>query len=367
MHGLNRFSKRHLSIRLALGILIVSAVLMSFASTDVARARPELQAGPNPDPSPCVVDIRHRARPDMVLLGETTSVTITVKPTCVGDRPPMHIVLVLDASGSMAGGPTGQMKLAASRLVELLDLPNNPNTRVGVVEFNTNARTLCQLTNDPGRINACINKVGASGGTSIDRALTEALEVTRIGRGLAGAWRVFEMMVVLADGPDNDGCPPATRASTLAKGEGILIAAICLGSACDPGCMRQITSSSHYFYSVDYPTKLVETYERIAASILSHELFRTTLVAQLPEDMKYVENSSHPPAVISGDRQRLEWQQHFVPGEGVSFSFDVRPQKLGFRSLTTSVILDFVDLLGRGGQVTARPAWVSVFGPILQP
>jgi uncharacterized protein YegL len=367
VHELNRFSKRHLSIGLALGLLIFSAILMSLANTDVAQARPELQAGPNPDQSPCVVDIRQRARPDMLLLGETTSVTITVKPTCAGARPPMHIVLVLDASGSMGGGPTQQMKDAAYRLLDLLDLPNHPDTRVGVVEFNSFARPLCQLTNVEGRVRGCINKVGAGGGTSIQKGLTEGLKVTRTGRNAFGVGKIFEMMIVLTDGEDNEGCQPVIKAAKLVKDEEILVASVCLGGGCDRACMRQVASSTSYFYSVDNPADLLPAFEGIAASILSHKLFRMTLVAELPEDMIYLENSSQPPSEVSADRQRLEWQQSFVPEQELSFSFDVRPQKLGFRRLTTGVILDFVDLVGRGGQATARPAWVSVFGPFSPP
>ena len=44
-----------------------------------------------------------------------------------------------------------EMKEAAVQLIRDLDMRNNPNTQVGVVQFNSIAKTLSQLTNNEGR------------------------------------------------------------------------------------------------------------------------------------------------------------------------------------------------------------------------
>ena len=62
----------------------------------------------------------------------------------------------------MAGPPLLQMRQAAARLIRYLDLESYPSTRVGVVEFNTVARTLCKLTNQADQAVTCVNRVRAA-------------------------------------------------------------------------------------------------------------------------------------------------------------------------------------------------------------
>ena len=157
--------RRYLSV--GLGLLVVAVLMGTLAALRPVEASPAsravAQGGQNN--STCVGDGQKIAFPRVLLLGETTNITLTIKAVCAGQQLPLHIVLVLDASGSMSGDPNRQMKDAAKKLIDRLDLKNNPGTQVGVVQFNGGAQALCQLTNIASQAKSCVGRVPANGGT----------------------------------------------------------------------------------------------------------------------------------------------------------------------------------------------------------
>jgi Mg-chelatase subunit ChlD len=152
-----------------------------------------------------------------------------------------HIVFVMDASGSMAGQPTAEMKKGAKDMIRLLEMLDHPSTKVGIVQFNTVARTLCQLTNDPGRAGSCVNKIGASGGTAIDAGIRDGLKVLLKERASL-PHKHQEIMVVLSDGLNNADCPPVLAAADVVKADNIRLFSICAGPGCDRVCMKQVAT-----------------------------------------------------------------------------------------------------------------------------
>jgi hypothetical protein len=223
--------RRFLSLAIgALALLVLGAPLLSVEAAP--RLTGLLQGGRNV--STCQAEPNKIANPNVILLGETVDITLTVRANCASETAPLHIVMVLDGSGSMAGAPTQDMKKAAAELIRKLEMDRNPGIQVGVVEFNTQARTLCQLTNQESRAVGCVNNVQANGGTAIDLGILEGLQVLRRGRRTEIPPR--EVMIVLSDGGNNAGCDPvlaACRASARAA----------TSSACAPAPARRATTS----------------------------------------------------------------------------------------------------------------------------
>ena len=173
-------NRRFLAMALAvLGIALAGVGLLAVSGESV-EASPAAQGQGE---SACIAVRDKFANPGVILLGETVDVTLTVTALCAGEAFPLHIVLVLDASGSMSGEPNREMKKAARELIKRLDMRNNPSTKVGVVSFNTSANTLCQLTDSSSRANSCVNKVGAAGGTSIGNGFVIAFVPKRVQSG----------------------------------------------------------------------------------------------------------------------------------------------------------------------------------------
>ncbi|RIL08344.1 hypothetical protein DCC79_14045 [bacterium] len=346
-------------------VLAGTAGLASPAGVALAQHQPtaEPTAAPTatPAPSACIADATKYAYPHTVLLGETLSITLTFRAVCPAGATPLHVVLVLDASGSMAGEPSRQMKDAAKMLIDRLDLQNNPSTQVGVVQFNAGATTLCELTNTSGQAKACVSRVAAEGGTCVDCGIHEGLRVLLSGRRKAqGANAINEVMVVFADGANNAGCDAVLQAARQAKAQGIVVITVCLGPGCDTQCMRQAASSARYFFEIGDTAGLMAVFERIRTDVLSIDLRRLTLVDVLPPNMQLVPDSAVPAADVSADGRTLKWVQTFVPSDGLTVTFKARPLEVGRHPTNVVARVDFVDKLDAAGSAVFPVPFVDV-------
>lgn len=322
---------------------------------------PQAPATPTPGPSACVADATKVAFPRTVLLGETLSITLTFRARCPQTNTPLHIVLVLDASGSMAGDPSRQMKDAARTMIDRLDLNNNPGTRVGVVQFNAAATTLCELTNIAGQAKSCVGRVAAEGGTCVDCGIREGLAVLLRGRrDSQDARSIVETMLVFADGANNAGCDPVLSAARQAKAQGVIVIAVCIGAGCDAQCMRQAASSARYFFEIGNTAGLIQVFERIRRDLSAAMLRRLTLVDSLPPNMDLVPDSPIPAADVSPDGRTLTWLQYFQPAEGMTVTFKVRPREVGQHPTNVAARAEFVDSTNAVGAATYPVPFVQV-------
>jgi len=129
----------------------------------------------------CTYNAKKTADPSVLLRGETTTIRLALGVACTGVTSPLHLVVVLDASEAMAGEPSREVESAMKTLISGLHLAKNPTTLVGVVEFNTGARTICRLMNDEAKLLDWVGRTRPAGGSAIDRGIAK-------GYGRAGAW-----------------------------------------------------------------------------------------------------------------------------------------------------------------------------------
>lgn len=354
---------RRLTFAVLGACLVLAIILVGPILTTAYAAGPELPPPQAGDESPCIPEHNKYTHPQVLLLGERTTVTLQATVLCAGETFPLHIVLVLDASGSMAGQPLKQMQDAAIKLVNRMELRDHPETEIGVVQFNSTARTLTGLSNNQGRVVGAIRRVRAGGGTAIDLGIQEGLKVLIRGRSRTGGGRsdVHEVMVVLSDGGNNAGCPPVLRAANQAKGQGVLMITVCVGPSCDAQCMRQAASSPRYFYQVENAGQLIEVLHQIRNEILNITLKKLTVTDVLPDNMLYVDGSADPePKSISPNRDILEWQTNYVPSDGVTFTFQVEPQQPGDWPTNIEASGIYRDNQNREGTFVFNVPWVTV-------
>jgi uncharacterized protein YegL len=310
------------------------------------------QATPVPSPSPtlagCVAQFTKTVWPDHVALGETVSVTLHARPVCPVRDFPLHVVLVMDGSASMLGSPTRSMKEAARRFVQDLHLGPDKTIEVGVVDYNTGSRTLCQLSTDEAEVLRCVDRVGTVGDAKMDVGMTEGLRVLAQGRRGIDRSSLLEVMIVMSDCQDAAGCDPARQAASQVKGQGVLLATVCISNACDSTCMRQLASSPRYFFLVDaFRTfgPLLEWYWRYVATVPARSL---SIDDTLAADMTYVAGSAVPTAsrLVTATRS-LAWDWRSIdtglPGEGVTATYRVATTQGGVRPVNlvaTGVMTD---------------------------
>ncbi|MBK6768573.1 MAG: VWA domain-containing protein [Ardenticatenales bacterium] len=355
--------RRLRSMGVAVGLGLIALAGLAMVHGDPAKASPA-QAGLQQGTlkSSCVAIQKKTADPQMVLLGETVDVTLTVTALCAGESFPLHIVLVLDSSGSMAGEPNQQLRKAGRELIDRLDMKDNPGTQVGVVSFASSAKVLCQLTNRESQASSCVGRVGAAGGTCIDCGIKTGLGVMNRGRSGAGDRdSIREVMVVVSDGENNAGCPPVIAAAGQAKGQGILVITVCVGGGCDVQCMRSAATSPRYFFEARQSSQLGQIFDTIRRQFQNIILKRLTVIDNIPDNMQYIENSALPePNGHGANWEYLEWAQTHIPKEGVTFSFKLRPLELGYHPTNNGAYGTYTDNKNRSGEFTFRDPWVLV-------
>lgn len=351
-------------LRAAIVVAVLFSLGLALAPLSPTAAAPQAAAPQQRgEESTCVPESNKVAYPNVLLLGEETDLTLTVRALCAPEAFPLHVVLVLDASGSMAGQKNADLKNAVKRMVRELNLDERPLIQMGIVEFNNIAKTLCQLTNDSGRLNSCANKVSANGGTSIDQGIREGLKVLSRGRPRGGGSDVREIMVVLSDGGNNAGCQPVIQAANQAKGQKVLIMSVCVGSDCDAACMRQVASSNRYFFQVNDSGAIVQAFIRIAEEVLNINLKRMTVTDILPPNMQLVADSVDPAPDKGDPASGLTWVTSYVPKDGITITFRVRPLETGYHPTNVQAVGQLVDNQNRSRDFTFPLPFVTVLQP----
>jgi len=369
----------------AAGVVLSAAIVASLwvAVPRAALARPDSinarQSTTDPTQTDCVADGQASAFPNLLLLGETTTVTLSLRAACSSGWPrPLHIVLVLDGSASTAGATQMQMVDVARTLVDHLNLNSYPETRVGVVTFETRARTRCRLTSDPRALKACILQVGASGEATVDAGLREGLRLlSDERRRVADRDNLSKVMIVFSNGSSAAGCHPVAAQARQVRAHGVEIVAVCAGSDCDRACMRAAASRDDFVLEFTNQGALLAILERFRDTPGSQQLdtplsrVRWTVVDTLAPGMAYVPGSASPIGAANAAGNQVMWtpdQLGPIPVEGgFALTFRVRPLRRGVVPVSLEATAQFVDEHGRTGVVVFPATYVTVLEPRRQP
>jgi Ca-activated chloride channel family protein len=145
--------------------------------------------------------------------------------TVIGSAFAADVMIVLDVSKSMLAEDVAPNRLARAR-AEIAEMVRQlPGHRVGLVAFAGRAVLLCPLTADHSYFNLVLRGVDTNsvsrGGTRIGEALRAATKGFPVGPGA-------KLVVLITDGEDHESYP--LEAAKVAKGEGVRIIAVGLGS-----------------------------------------------------------------------------------------------------------------------------------------
>lgn len=237
----------------SLASLLCAGIMALATSSDPAQAQGAPPTATPRPPSPCTVNATLGAAPQRLPLGYASKLTVDLLAACPAQAAaPVHIVLVIDASGSMAGERIRQTQLALKDFVRGLRLADHPDTTVGVVIFNSNASTLCKLTNHEGRVNSCLGAISPNGGTAIDRGLIEGLKVLTAGRvGMVSDIPIREFMVLVSDADASVSCTLPAAAAARVHNQEVVLLSVALGSTADAVCLSSLAFSPAWAYHVE--------------------------------------------------------------------------------------------------------------------
>jgi Ca-activated chloride channel homolog len=166
---------------------------------------PPLRAG-------AVLGLSAAAFPSTIRAGyHVLALSLHTRKTPRAERKPLDLVLVIDASGSMAKG--ARLELVRSSLAYLLD-ELGERDRVGIVAFQENARVVLELTRvaDPETILATLETLRPEGRTNVKAGIALGYELLDRSREAGVAQRI----VLCSDGVANSG--DATDADAILAG-----------------------------------------------------------------------------------------------------------------------------------------------------
>jgi len=336
--------------RASLAAILAAALVGLGAAAPGAVAR-DRRAQPTAEPEPrttlapgeCTA-YGDKLAPATAFLGDAVPVTLTFNATCADIVVPLHLVFVMDGSASMKGEKSLRMKDAAAALVTSLDLPRRPATRVAVIEFNTRARRLCELMSDEALLLRCIERVRTTRGKAIPSGLDEARRLVVEARARLSRFGAREVVLLFSDGRNDAACAPVMNIAAALKAEGLLAIMVCSDEDCERECMRRAATSARYFFDPDRFSELLRVFTRIwdGDGIARVIPLRVVVTDHLSPQMPLIWASADPrPMPTEAARGTLVWPIGYVPGDGFTFTYRVRPLELGQQPVGAGALADY--------------------------
>lgn len=155
----------------------------------------------------------------------------------------IDVVFSIDSSGSMGGwsgnDPTGIRKIASKKFVDKL----KEEDRAAVVDFDSSARILVNLTTDKQEVKYAIDTINSSGGTNLYNGVVEAVEEIK-NNGNPDHLR-FVIFLTDGDGYWDD------EALQFAKDNQVIIYTIGLGNGVNQSLLERIATETggKYFFA----------------------------------------------------------------------------------------------------------------------
>lgn len=186
-----------------------------------------------------------------------------------GDRVPVSLVLLLDASDSMIGPRIADARAALARFLDdLLE----PEDEAALVTFNHHARVSATWTLDRAPLRQQLDVIQPTGGTALYDAIVATLPLFRSRRHQRAA------MLVVSDGADTASDASLMELRATLTGTDVFIYAIGISSKSgrrstevNPWALRDVTASGGgYTEVISSPAELGPATDRIAEE-LNHQ------------------------------------------------------------------------------------------------
>lgn len=243
---------------------------------------------------------------------------------------PADIILSVDRSNSMedplsvlfgVATKLDALKEAAGIFIEEVDLSVN---RVGVVQFDSGAFTLQDLTNDKKLLAQAIDSLTASGGTSIDQGIKLAQQMLDMNRREQVAMGVI---ILLSDGGSD--ASRAEKAAKEAKAHGYQLITIGYGIDANQELLKSLASKENDYYFAPDGDELEKIYTSIAQSIS-----QPGAASQISVIHRFdASNFEVIPGSISAngvlDTSTITWNVPDLADGSIELQYQVRPRSIG--------------------------------------
>jgi Ca-activated chloride channel family protein len=166
-------------------------------------------------------------------------VELTAPEAPASQRPPIDVMVVIDRSGSMDGGPLASVIEATCGLLRVA----GADDRIGVVSFDSEVRVELPLDHhDADRAAMALRRIRSGGATNLSGGWLKALEVLT-DQARPGA---LTRIVLLTDGQANHGIVDEDRLATMAggaAGKGVSTSCIGFGANYSEGLLAAMANA----------------------------------------------------------------------------------------------------------------------------
>jgi Mg-chelatase subunit ChlD/uncharacterized membrane protein len=191
------------------------------------------------------------------------------------------LVLVIDASGSMAGGPgASKMDLAKEAAIRATELLGDQD-QIGVISFDDTPKWVIEMQNmtEPASVQAAIGSISPGGGTAIYPALETAYDA------LVQREAKVKHIILLTDGLSTGG--DYDQLTARMRTQNITLSSIAVGSDADFTLLRRIAEIGRGRYyegndPFDLPQLVVKETQEVARAAIVEEPTRLSQVGASP-------------------------------------------------------------------------------------
>ena len=284
-------------------ILLLGAALY-YSNTNKGQVTPQPPVVVVPDTPPPTVDgtpVTHGAVAGTLSLRAATSngyllannsreifgaIDINAIEHSGAKRPPLNIAVVIDRSGSMAGQKIESAKLAARRLVNVLD----DQDRISIVSYGSDVSVDFRSDNlnaaNRMRLFQAINNIGVGGGTNLSGGFQE-------GYSQVNRWKkddTINRVILMSDGHANVGVTNASALSKLATNSlktEISVSTLGVGLDYNEDLMtRMANEGAGNYYFIDKPNSIVSIFETELSGLASTVARNTALIIKLAPNVR---------------------------------------------------------------------------------
>ena len=194
---------------------------------------------------------------------------------------PVGVVLAIDASGSMAGGPIDAAKAAAKAFVAQA----RAEDRIALITFADDVQVLSGFTNNLEVVGQRIDSIGAAGETSFNDAVLKGVELFSD----PSASNLLPNMIVLTDGDDTASVATLDEAVAGVAASDVRVFGVALESPdFNPDPVEQIAAAGDgLFLSTPDPELLSSLYTDISREISNSLVARFISPISTPGDVEF--------------------------------------------------------------------------------
>jgi len=219
-------------------------------------------------------------------------VNVTGKKAPLAKRPPIHLALVLDRSGSMSGKKIEQARQAAQYIVGQL----GPKDQIALVIYDSNVQVLVPMTavTNPSAIQKIIRGIEPGGSTALyGGVMAGAGELRRVLDEQA-----VNRVILLSDGLANVGPQSPDDLARLGRDlqkKGIAVSTVGLGDDYNENLMVALAEASHanYYYVKDVE-KLPSIFQEELQVLQQLVARQIKIIIDLPPGLESVEVVGYP-------------------------------------------------------------------------